>query len=158
MAVLGWGGQFPMSEISLYTQILDAATTSHRCRANMAHLRQSRPESGLGFQVNVLKTFQAVPSSLGSSFPRTVAVVSGISLPPPLSLPLSLSSSLSPSLSCVYEREREGVRVCVCVCDGRGVPERRPVDDDRVSLLGESYRLRVICTLRQFLMRRSGFL
>jgi len=32
----------------------------------MAHIRQSRPDSGLGFQVKVLKTFQVVPSSLES--------------------------------------------------------------------------------------------
>ena len=32
----------------------------------MAHIRQSRPNSGLGFQVKVLKTFLRVPSSLGS--------------------------------------------------------------------------------------------
>jgi len=36
------------------------------CRANMAHVRQSRPEYGLGFQVKVLKPFYIVPSSLGS--------------------------------------------------------------------------------------------
>jgi len=29
----------------------------------MAHIRQSRPDSGLGFQVKVRKTFEAVPSS-----------------------------------------------------------------------------------------------
>jgi len=28
-----------------------------RCRANMAHVRQSRPDSGLGFQVKFPKTF-----------------------------------------------------------------------------------------------------
>jgi len=28
-----------------------------RCRANSAHIRQSKPESGLGFQVKVLETF-----------------------------------------------------------------------------------------------------
>jgi hypothetical protein len=28
---------------------------------NLAHIRQSRPDSGLGFQVKVLKTFQVVP-------------------------------------------------------------------------------------------------
>ena len=28
-----------------------------RCRANMAHIRQSRPDCGLGFQVKVLKFF-----------------------------------------------------------------------------------------------------
>jgi len=27
------------------------------CRANMAHTRQARPESGLGFQVKVLDMF-----------------------------------------------------------------------------------------------------
>jgi len=32
----------------------------------MAHIRQSRPDSGLGFRVKVLKIFQVVPSSLGS--------------------------------------------------------------------------------------------
>ena len=37
-----------------------------RFQANMAHIRQSRPDSGLGFQVKGLVTFQAVPSSLGS--------------------------------------------------------------------------------------------
>ena len=33
-------------------------------RANMAHTRQSRPDSGLGFQVKDLKPFSIVPSSL----------------------------------------------------------------------------------------------
>ena len=32
----------------------------------MAHIRQSGPDSGLGFQVKVLKMFLVVPSSLGS--------------------------------------------------------------------------------------------
>ena len=32
----------------------------------MAHIRQSRPDYVLGFQVKVLKTFQVVPSSLDS--------------------------------------------------------------------------------------------
>ena len=32
-----------------------------RCRANMAHIRQSRPDSGLGFQVIVLKPFKLLP-------------------------------------------------------------------------------------------------
>ena len=32
----------------------------------MAHVRQSRPDSGLGFQVKVLEAFQGVPSSLKS--------------------------------------------------------------------------------------------
>ena len=33
--------------------------------ANMAHTRQSRPDSGHGFQVKVLELFQVVHSSLG---------------------------------------------------------------------------------------------
>ena len=31
--------------------------SDRRCRASIAHIRQSRPDSGLGFQVKVLKTF-----------------------------------------------------------------------------------------------------
>ena len=34
------------------------------CRENMAYIRQSRPDSGLGIQVEVLKT--SCPHSLGS--------------------------------------------------------------------------------------------
>ena len=37
-----------------------------RLRANMAHIGQSRPADGLGFQVKVLKIFPAVRSSLES--------------------------------------------------------------------------------------------
>jgi len=36
----------------------------------MAHIRQSRPDSGLGFQVKVLTTFQVDPSSRGSGMVR----------------------------------------------------------------------------------------
>ena len=39
---------------------------SNRFRANMAHTRQSRPDSGLGFQVKLVKPYQVVPSLLGS--------------------------------------------------------------------------------------------
>jgi len=39
------------------------------CRDNMAHIRHSRPDSGLDFQV--LEPFQVVPSSLGSG-PRVL--------------------------------------------------------------------------------------
>ena len=31
-------------------------------KKDVAHIRQSRPDSGLGFQVKVLKPFQVVPS------------------------------------------------------------------------------------------------
>ena len=40
---------------------------SLRSRANMARTRQSRPDFGLGFDANVVRSFGAVPSSLGSS-------------------------------------------------------------------------------------------
>jgi len=46
--------------------IAGKAATPGRCRANMAHVRQSRPYCGLGFQVKALDTLQVVPSSLGS--------------------------------------------------------------------------------------------
>ena len=36
------------------------------CRANVAHARQTRPDSGPGFQAKVLTPIQVVPSSLGS--------------------------------------------------------------------------------------------
>jgi len=36
-----------------------------RCRANMAHVTQSGPDSGPGFQVKHLKSFYVVPFSLG---------------------------------------------------------------------------------------------
>ena len=39
-----------------------------RCRANMANSVQSKLDHGLGFQVNILKTFQGVDSLRGSSF------------------------------------------------------------------------------------------
>ena len=48
-----WGGRFLMSEVPLY-----------RCQANMAHVRQSRPDSGLGFQVNAVTPFQVVAFSV----------------------------------------------------------------------------------------------
>ena len=40
-----------------------------RCRTNMAHIRQSRPDYGLGFQARVLEPFRVVASSLGSEWP-----------------------------------------------------------------------------------------
>ena len=38
---------------------------AHHCRANMAHVRQSRPDSGPVVQVKVLNPLQGVPFSLG---------------------------------------------------------------------------------------------
>ena len=49
-----------------------------RCQANMAHMRQSRPDSGLGFQIKVLKTFSVVPSWLGrEAHPTQLSVFPG---------------------------------------------------------------------------------
>ena len=39
----------------------------------MAHIRQSRPDYSLGFQVKVLNTFEVVPSSLDSGADNLVA-------------------------------------------------------------------------------------
>ena len=44
-------------------QVAMKAVFRVRCRANMAHARQSRPDSGFGLQVQVLHTFQLVPCS-----------------------------------------------------------------------------------------------
>ena len=40
----------------------------HRCRANMAHIRQSRPDSGLVFHIKVFNSYRVVSSLLGSGF------------------------------------------------------------------------------------------
>ena len=45
--------------------------TTPLCRqANMAHTRQSQPDSGLGLQVEVLHTVEAVPTWLGGQVDR----------------------------------------------------------------------------------------
>ena len=36
------------------------------CRVNLAHVRQSRPDSGFSCQVKALDTVYVIPSSLGS--------------------------------------------------------------------------------------------
>ena len=41
-------------------------TQQVRCPANSAHIRQSGPDSGLGFQAKFIETFEVVPFSLGS--------------------------------------------------------------------------------------------
>ena len=43
---------------------------SFRCRANMAQIRQSRPDSGLGSRVKGLDTFHVAPPLLGGGRPR----------------------------------------------------------------------------------------
>ena len=44
----------------------------YRCRANVAQTRQSRPDSGPGFQAKALRRFLDVPSSLGSGLSAAV--------------------------------------------------------------------------------------
>ena len=38
----------------------------YRCRANVAHIRQSRPDYGLDFRTNEVTTFEVIPFLLGS--------------------------------------------------------------------------------------------
>ena len=67
----------------------------------MARIRQSRPDSGLGFQAKVPKTFYLVPSSLGSGIERLrrlhsldpSGVVSGSGLAKPFVSGLAIMSS-----------------------------------------------------------------
>ena len=42
-----------------------------RCGAKIAHIGQSRPDSGLDFQIKVLDTFEVVPPTLGSTHPQS---------------------------------------------------------------------------------------
>ena len=56
---------FPSSTLRIITSLPHPAPTVVRCRANVAHIRQSKPDFGLGFQVKVLESFTVVPSSLG---------------------------------------------------------------------------------------------
>ena len=48
-----------MGEVPLYSLL-----GTESCVAKMAHLRQSRPDSGLDLYVKALKRFQVVPFSL----------------------------------------------------------------------------------------------
>jgi len=45
--------------------------------ANVAHIRQSKPDSGRGSQVKVLNTLKVVPSSLGSGLTKRRRAASG---------------------------------------------------------------------------------
>ena len=82
-------------------------TEMARCRADMALVRQSRLDSGLGIQVKALRTVSVVPSSLGSGFKKnpgrdwesTSSKRSGGRLFLCLNHFLSLSSSLSRTIS-----------------------------------------------------------
>ena len=90
-----------------------------RYRKSIAHIRQSKPGSGLGFQVKVVKLFRGVPSSLDSgwkgayirveqelslSLSRALSLSLCLSLSLSVSLPPSLSLALSLSLSFAHAR------------------------------------------------------
>jgi len=81
--------------------LLQGLQFTFRCRANMAHIRQPRPDSGLGFQVKVIRTFQIGPSLLGSGLlhPNPEPPPEQADDPLCLSVFLSLAHTLSLSLS-----------------------------------------------------------
>ena len=60
MVILG-GWVFLMSEVALYTRrgirAVCLSELGGYCRANVAHIRQSTPDSGLGSQAQVLENF-----------------------------------------------------------------------------------------------------
>ena len=61
-----------------FAQNMDSGTTIRilcswkRCRANMAHVRQSWPHSGLGFKVNVLTTREVLLGNALQTAPRAL--------------------------------------------------------------------------------------
>ena len=68
--VVGWVITFrfgPVYRICLQREVKRVVKKKkNRGRANMAHTRQSRPDSGLGSQVKGRRSFKAVPASLAS--------------------------------------------------------------------------------------------
>ena len=54
--------------------VTNVSLSGNRCRANSEHTRESRPDYGLDFQVEVPQTFQGVRSSLASGLSRDAAV------------------------------------------------------------------------------------
>ena len=63
LQVKGFGCVMPHagSELGDGGWVQGARLRHTRCRANMAHVRQPRPDSGLGFQEKVLKPFRRFP-------------------------------------------------------------------------------------------------
>ena len=58
------GSTFQNSSINTFWKI----RSFDRCCPDMAHIRQSKPDSGLGFQAEAPKTFRVVPSSPDSGW------------------------------------------------------------------------------------------
>jgi len=68
MVVLARGGGVLISEVPMYPCTYRSSHSLlrvQRCQANVAFIRQSRPDSGIGFQSKALKPFEVVFSSLG---------------------------------------------------------------------------------------------
>ena len=59
-----WGGVQNLATAELLLPTFERR--EFRCRVKLAHVRKSRPLSGLGFQVKLLKPFREAPFSLGS--------------------------------------------------------------------------------------------
>ena len=76
-----------------------------RCRANVVHIGQSRPDYGLGSQVKVLERFSGVPSSLGSGHFSPVAGVcyTWVDRPQFPNAHLNLRASSSADVPCLHE-------------------------------------------------------
>ena len=73
-----------------------------RCRANMAPIRQSRPDSGLGLQVKTLKGDELPEGSCGQTARRAVRFrLQAAPLPLSPSHTHTVSLARSPSLSCL---------------------------------------------------------
>jgi len=49
------------SRLSIQNSLIGRLNEPCSCRANLEHISQSRPDSGLGFQVKVLKSFRSFP-------------------------------------------------------------------------------------------------
>jgi len=115
----------PAREAAAKTASAIATESTISCPANSAHTRQSGPDSGPGFRVKVLKTFQVVAFSLGSGSTPSRANSGGEhSLghrhrvdhqhhdPRPPALHLCQCRAYRVSV-CARESERECVRECV---------------------------------------------
>jgi len=60
----------PRSAVPSESDAAAGRSQPRRCRAHTPHVRLWSPDSGLGFQVNVLKMFSVVPCSVGSGWCR----------------------------------------------------------------------------------------
>ena len=70
---------------AVYAHLPRLCLSRFRCGANSAQIRQSRPDSGLGyshFQANIFQAFQVVPFSLGCGQPSSLSRLNKASLCP----------------------------------------------------------------------------